>query len=355
MKIAALVSGGVDSSVALRLLQQEGHDITAYYLKVWLEDELDFLGECPWEEDVEFVEQVCAQANVPLHILPLQQAYRERIVSYTIDEIRKGRTPNPDVMCNNRIKFGVFYENVGDTADLVATGHYADRVEKDGAWHLKITPDPIKDQTYFLSHLTQEQLSRATFPIGAYKKSRVRELAEEFQLPNMHRKDSQGLCFLGKISFRDFIKHHMGEKPGDFREAETGERIGTHRGFWFYTIGQRKGLGLSGGPWFVTGKDVNENIIYISRSYDDPAKKRDAFLVEDAHWIAGTPPAAENLRVKVRHGEEYYECSLTPAGGDGKWRVKLDGRDQGIAPGQFAVFYQGDLCLGCAVISAEQE
>ena len=358
MKIAALVSGGVDSSVALRLLQQEGHDITAFYLKVWLEDELDFLGHCPWEEDLEFVRAVCDQAGVPLEVIALQHDYRERIVSYTIEEIRRGYTPNPDVMCNNRIKFGAFFEAIGNDFDRIATGHYARTApdpEGSGQVHLLRAPDPVKDQTYFLAHLYQDQVARALFPIGAYQKAEVRELARKFDLPNQARKDSQGLCFLGKISFADFIKYHLGSQTGDIVEYETGQKLGEHDGFWFHTIGQRKGLRLSGGPWYVVAKDTDANVVFISRNYFSREKARNAFSISRTSWISGRPPETESarrLQVKVRHGEKLYDCALQKTGED-TYSVTLDERDQGIAPGQFAVFYDGERCLGCGAIEEE--
>ena len=351
MKTAVLLSGGVDSSVALRILKEMGHEITAYYLKVWLEDELDYLGGCPWEEDVEYAEAVCGQADVPLRVLPFQKVYRDRIVDYTINEVRQGRTPNPDLMCNNRVKFGAFFEEIGDGFDKVATGHYANVRETDGEFFLEAAPDPVKDQTYFLAHLGQRQLGRALFPVGRFEKKEVRELAQKFELPTRDRPDSQGLCFLGKIRFRDFVKHHLGEKTGDFVELETGKKIGTHRGFWFYTIGQRRGLQLSGGPWFVAEKNPGENTVFLSHDYYSPEKKRNEFEIENESWISGSRPRKTALSVKMRHGERRYGCTVDFSGEHAT--VTLDGRDQGIAPGQFAVFYDDKLCLGCGMIRRE--
>ena len=227
MKIAVLVSGGVDSSVVLKLLKDEGkHELTAYYLQIWLEDELSFLGECPWEEDLSYVRQVCEQLDVPLKIVPLQKEYRERVVSYVIDELNNGRTPSPDILCNERVKFGAFFDAIDESYDKVASGHYAQVIEKEGHFELHRAPDPVKDQTYFLSSLRQDQLARALFPIGHLEKHEVRDLAESFDLPNKSRKDSQGICFLGKIKYSDFVKFHMGEKEGEVVELETGKVMG---------------------------------------------------------------------------------------------------------------------------------
>jgi len=189
MKVAALVSGGVDSSVALALLKEQGHDITAFYLKIWLEDDLSYLGECPWEEDLKYVRKVCEQLKVPLKIINLQKAYWDRVVSYTLEEVKAGRTPNPDIMCNSQVKFDAFFEHIDDSFDKIATGHYAALKKKDGAWMLKRVQDPMKDQTYFLARMTQQQLSRALFPIGTLMKSDVRKLAQKYDLPTQERKE----------------------------------------------------------------------------------------------------------------------------------------------------------------------
>ena len=244
MKVAVLVSGGVDSSVALQLLKSQGYDVTAFYLKIWLEDELSYLGDCPWENDLSFVKQVCEQLDVPLEVVSLQKEYKDEVVAYTIAEVKAGRTPNPDILCNQRIKFGLFLDKIDPSFEKIASGHYAQVCVKDGIVELLQSPDPIKDQTYFLSHLSQQQLKRVMFPIGHMQKSELRALAHEFNLPNKDRKDSQGICFLGKFKFSDFIRHHLGMQTGKMIESETGTVMGNHDGFWFYTIGQRQGLGL---------------------------------------------------------------------------------------------------------------
>lgn len=353
MNIAVLVSGGVDSSVALRLLQEQGHKLTAFYLKIWLEDEFAHMGDCPWEEDLAYVRAVCEQAGVPLEVVSLQKEYWDHVVFYTIAQIKAGRTPNPDVFCNSLIKFGFFLQRYGHQFDKVASGHYA-RVEHDGdAYLLKIAPDPIKDQTYFLSYLTHEQLSRVLFPIGHLNKQQVRERAQAYDLPNKDRKDSQGICFLGKIKFSDFVRQHLGDNPGDLVEFESGTKMGRHNGFWFYTIGQRQGIGLSGGPWYVVAKDTACNIVYISREYYAEDKLRDTFVVEQINWIAGHAPKVNRLRIKLRHGAPFHGCTIQGLE-NGSVLVRLDERDQGIAPGQFAVFYDGDTCLGSGVMTYQQ-
>lgn len=350
MNIAMLISGGVDSSVALRLLHEQGHTITAFYLKIWLEDELSFLGDCPWEEDMAYVRQVCDELSIPLEIIPLQKAYRDRVVSYVISEVKAGRTPNPDILCNQQIKFGAFYDVVKDRDfDKIATGHYARVEEHDGLFYLMTAPDEVKDQTYFLSHLSQEQMSRALFPIGHLTKQQVRAEAERYNLPNKARKDSQGICFLGKLKFRDFIRHHVGDQVGSLVEHETGRKVGEHDGFWYYTIGQRQGIGLSGGPWYVVDKDPESNTVFISRTYYTPEKIRDRFVLGACNWITGHEPKKGDLEVKMRHGAKRYRCRLSYKD---TWQVELKERDQGIAAGQFAVFYDGSKCLGGGVIAS---
>ncbi len=347
MDIAVLLSGGVDSSVALRLLQEQGHHLTAYYLKIWLEDELAYLGTCPWQEDLAYAEAVCKQTGVPLEVISLQKEYWDEVVAHTIAEIKAGRTPNPDILCNQRIKFGAFLRTAPE-AKYVATGHYARVEHSPEGSALYTTPDAIKDQTYFLSHVTQEQLSRAIFPLGALQKTDVRALAHQYNLPTKDRKDSQGICFLGKLKFREFVRHHIGDKEGALIEYETGKPLGVHQGFWYYTIGQRQGLGLSGGPWYVVAKDPHKNEVYISRSYYTQDKMRDTFKVRDCNWIQ-SKPTREQLLVKLRHGPAFHEASVV-AQSDGIYEICLASRDQGIAPGQYAVFYDGTQCLGGGVI-----
>ncbi len=348
MKIAVLLSGGVDSSVALKLLKDEGHDLTAYYLKIWLQDEFSFLGECPWEEDLGYAREVCNQLDVPLEVLPLQNEYWDTVVTYTLTEIREGRTPNPDIFCNSLIKFGQFYEKIDNSFEKVASGHYATVEEKNGNFLLKRSPDPVKDQTYFLAYLTQQQLSRALFPIGEFNKTEIRDLAEKFNLPNKLRKDSQGICFLGQIKFAEFIKHHLGVKKGKIIDINSGNIMGEHDGYYYFTIGQRSGLGLGGGPWYVVKKNVEENIIFISRE-NTSNRARFEFEAGKFNWINEKPMPGKEYLLKLRHGPNFYKCRINYPD-DNRGLVTLDNPDKGIAPGQFAVFYDNEVCLGGGVI-----
>jgi len=342
MKIAMLVSGGVDSSVSLKLLKDQGHDVHAFYIKIWLEDKFAELGACPWEEDLQYVRATCKQLDVPLQVISLQKEYWDEVIAYTIKEVKAGRTPNPDVLCNQRIKFGRFYEAIKGY-DKVASGHYAQTRVADGKTQLICAPDPVKDQTYFLAMLSQDQLHRALFPIGHLMKEEVRKLARDFDLPAKNRKDSQGICFLGKIKFREFVKAHVGEKPGDIVEKKTQKKLGTHPGFYFFTIGQREGLGLHGGPWYVVEKDVEKNIVFVSNKPPAEHEGIDWFMIDSPNWIA-SPPSEARLEVKVRHSPNRRECVLNEN------IVTITGKDEGIAPGQFAVFYENDVCLGGARI-----
>ena len=356
MKVAVLLSGGVDSSVALRLLKEEGHQLTAFYLKIWLQDEFSFLGECPWEEDLRYARAVCEQADVPLEVIPLQTEYWDNVVSYTISEIKEGRTPNPDIFCNSLIKFGEFYDKIDSSFEKVASGHYAKVDLVNGKFLLKTSPDPIKDQTYFLAYLTQKQLSRALFPIGKFKKTEIRKFAQNYNLPTMERRDSQGICFLGQIKFKEFIKHHLGEIEGDIIDIESKKILGKNPGYYYYTIGQRSGLKLGGGPWFVVKKDIKKNIVYVSNQ-NLADRERKEFLVGKVNWIAEVPAEKTQLKVKIRHGAKVHDCMVEWLD-DGNVKVEMSDSDNGIAPGQFAVFYDGTsgdltdsvICYGGGVI-----
>nr|GLL32508.1 uncharacterized protein LOC109152183 isoform X1 [Ipomoea trifida] len=361
LKVAVLVSGGVDSSVSLRLLHAAGHSCTAFYLKIWFQEDFEnFWSECPWEEDLKYAKAVCDQVDVPLEVVHLTDEYWNNVVSYIIDEYRCGRTPNPDVLCNTRIKFGAFMDAISEMEfDFVASGHYAKIVHASSDQPhepsvLELSKDMVKDQTYFLSHLSQAQLKRLLFPLGCIPKEEVRKLAKSFDLPNQDRKDSQGICFLGKIKFSEFVARHIGEEEGIILEAETGDYLGKHRGFWFYTIGQRQGLRLPGGPWYVVEKDTTNNVVFVSRNYFSVDKKRRLFRVGSLKWLSGSSPVnITQLQCKVRHGPSFYNCSMTMEVDDNGQEiavVQLTEDDQGLAAGQFAAFYNGRACIGSGVI-----
>ncbi|XP_002513510.2 tRNA-specific 2-thiouridylase MnmA [Ricinus communis] len=362
LRIALLLSGGVDSSVALRLLHAAGHHCTAFYLKIWFQEDFEnFWSECPWEEDLKYAKAVCDQVDIPLEVVHLTDEYWKNVVSYIIEEYRCGRTPNPDVLCNTRIKFGAFMDAINNMEfDYVASGHYAkvihpsaDEINQPSV--LELSKDMVKDQTYFLSHLSQAQLRRLIFPLGGISKDEVRKLATLFNLPNKDRKDSQGICFLGKIKFSEFVARHIGEMEGIMLEAETGDFLGNHRGFWFYTIGQRQGLRLPGGPWYVVEKDVKNNVVFVSRNYFSFDKRRRLFRVGSLRWFNGSPPKeTSELQCKVRHGPGFYNCSVVIEPGEVDDQdvaiVQLCEDDQGLAAGQFAAFYKGRTCIGSGVI-----
>jgi tRNA-specific 2-thiouridylase len=361
MKVAVLVSGGVDSSVALaELARQPGLSLTAFYLKIWLEDELAYLGECPWEEDLRHARAVCDTLSVPLEVIPLQRAYHERVVDHALAELARGRTPSPDLHCNAHIKFGAFLDAVGHEFERVATGHYA-RVEHPPAGtdpagarapsRLLMAADEKKDQTYFLSRLQPAQLARALFPIAALNKGEVRARARELGLVTAERPDSQGICFLGQIAYPEFVRFHLGERPGPIVDVDTGQTLGEHRGVWFHTIGQRKGLGLGGGPWFVVGRELANDTLLVAHQSRVAPHHRHRFEVEEAHWLGAPPSFGEPLTVKLRHGPRRVACDLE-AVSDSAQRllVTMEKPDQGVASGQYAVFYRGDECLGSAAI-----
>lgn len=349
MRVALLLSGGVDSSVALRLLSNDRqYRVEAFYLKVWLEDELSYLGNCPWEEDLDYARQVCDDAGVPFHLVSMQKEYYERIVQYALEELAAGRTPSPDIFCNRRIKFGLFPERIDPSFERIASGHYARIKNEGGSYQLLRSPDPVKDQTYFLSHQGQEQIARSLFPIGGFHKHQVRSLARELDLPNKERKDSQGICFLGKIRYREFVKHYLGEKPGDIVEGDTGTILGEHPGYWFYTIGQRQGLGLAGGPWYVSGKDTDSNRVFVAHKEDLEDGVRSKFHLSRLNWIDEAPSEGA-YEIKIRHGPELNTCRIEWESGD-RIAVELNRGDSGIAPGQFGVLYDGEVCLGGGTI-----
>lgn len=354
MRIAVLVSGGVDSAVVVHKLLNEGHDLHLFYIRISNDNGE---GECSYEEDIEMCKLIAAKYNLPLTEVSLHEEYWEYVMDYALKTVKAGLTPHPDMMCNKIIKFGFFEDRWGKDFDKTATGHYAS-IKYDGTlYYLSTAKDPVKDQTDFLAQLTQKQISHLLFPLGDMPKSEVRKLALEAKLPNASRKDSQGICFLGKINYKDFLHRHLGEMKGDVIEIETGKKIGSHNGFWFYTIGQRKGLGLGGGPWFVVKKDIPENIIYVSKGYDTPLQYGKLIKITEPNWISYNPlPGIEkemDISFKIRHVPEFHTGKLTVNPEDKSLIIISDQDVQGIAPGQFAIIYDKDheICLGSALIT----
>ena len=286
-----------------------------------------------------------------LEVIDCHHEYWDQVTKYTMDKVRAGLTPNPDVMCNRLIKFGAFHEKRGHDYDLIATGHYAQTEIIDGKKWLTTSPDPVKDQTDFLAQIYGWQLQKAIFPIGHYVKDEVRQIAEREHLVNAKRKDSQGICFLGKIDYTEYVKRYVGEQQGDVIELETGKLIGRHNGHWFYTIGQRKGLGFGGGPWFIVKKDVEKNILYVAHGYDPSTVYKQNFAIHDFHSINGEMPEVD-ITFKIRHTPEYHRARFIPLG-DGRDEIQSEEKIHGVAPGQFCVIYDNrhHRCYGSGEIT----
>jgi len=350
--VAVLISGGVDSAVVVHQLCEAGLKPDLHYIKIGMEGEDS---SCSAEEDIELSQATAQKYGLKLEVTDLQKEYWEQVVGYAIERVKKGLTPNPDVMCNRLIKFGTFEERIGHQYDYIATGHYATNVEKDGLMWLGTAKDPIKDQTDFLAQLSYDQLRHTIFPIGHLMKEEVRQIALDAKLPSARRKDSQGICFLGKINYNDFLRKFMGEQEGKVIDIETGKVVGHHRGFWFHTIGQRKGLGLGGGPWFVVKKNIKKNIIFVAHGWDTQLQYGHDFRLADMHFITRNPwyepPMNLPVQFKIRHVDHFLPgfISLDEEG----YHIHSDQPIQGIAPGQFGCIYDADakICYGSGEIS----
>ena len=335
-RIAVLLSGGVDSSVVVWEFAQLGLHPDCFYIKIGPEEKEEW--DCSSEEDLEMATAVARKYGCKLQVVDCHHEYWNEVTRYTMEKVKAGFTPNPDVMCNRLIKFGAFDEKMGHNYDLIATGHYAQtETDENGDKWLVTSPDPVKDQTDFLAQIESWQLKKAIFPIGHHIKNEVREIAEEEHLINAKRKDSQGICFLGQINYNDYIRSYLGEKPGDVIEMETGKRIGEHKGLWFHTIGQRKGLGFGGGPWFVIKKDVENNILYVSHGYDPQSAYKKDFPLHDFHFLT-REVAMQKVTFKIRHTPEYHPATIEKLE-DGRWMIHSEEAIHGVAPGQFCVVY----------------
>lgn len=359
LRIAVLVSGGVDSAVAVDRLYRQGHDLHLFYIRIGMDNGE---GDCSAEEDIEMCTLIARKYSLPFKVVSLHEEYWEYVMEYALRTVKAGLTPHPDMMCNKMIKFGFFEDRWGHEFDKTATGHYAKVVEENGRYWLATAPDAVKDQTDFLAQISYDQLSHLLFPLGDMTKEDVRKAAKEASLPNATRKDSQGICFLGKIDYSDFLERRLGTRKGPVIEIETGRKIGEHKGYWFYTIGQRKGLGLGGGPWFVVRKNVRDNVVYVSHGYDTRLQYGRVIRMAGIHWISIDPFRSDSfmkdaegaLRIlfKTRHTPEFFEGLLRPSG-DGVYEIESSREVQGIAPGQYAVVYTPDrrICLGSGMIA----
>jgi len=351
-RIAVLLSGGVDSSVVVYELARQGLHPDCFYIKIGPEETEEW--DCSSEEDLEMATAVAAKYGCRLTVVDCHKEYWDNVTRYTMDKVRAGLTPNPDVMCNRLIKFGAFDEKAGHDYDLIATGHYARTEVIDGMKWLTTSPDPVKDQTDFLAQIHDWQLKKALFPIGGMMKEEVRAIAEREHLVNAKRKDSQGICFLGKINYNDYIRRYLGENPGDVLELETGRKIGQHKGLWFHTIGQRHGLGFGGGPWYAVKKDMEANILYVSKGYEPMTAYKKDFNMHGFNFLTCDPwgsSATISVTFKIRHTPEFHHATLEHTG-EASFAVHSDDLIQGVAPGQFCTVYDEEhhKCIGSGEI-----
>ncbi|RIX50585.1 tRNA 2-thiouridine(34) synthase MnmA [Paenibacillus nanensis] len=355
-RVVVGMSGGVDSSVTALLLKQQGYDVIGIFMKNW--DDTDEFGHCTAEEDAEDVRRVCDQIGIPYYTVNFERQYFDKVFTYFLDEYKRGRTPNPDVMCNREIKFGDFLNKALElNADYLATGHYA-RVERsaDGTTKLLRGVDPGKDQTYFLSALNQEQLAKAMFPIGHLPKPEVRRIAEEAGLHTAKKKDSTGVCFIGERNFKEFLSGYLPARPGDMVDIRTGEKKGRHDGLMYYTLGQRQGLGIGGSgggngePWFVADKDLEANVLYVVQGESHPSLYSESLVASGVNWIVpieASKPFSCTAKFRYRQPDQGVTVTMRE---DGTALVDFDKPQKAVTPGQAVVFYDGEVCLGGGTI-----
>lgn len=355
-RVVVGMSGGVDSSVTALLLKRQGYDVVGVFMKNW--DDTDENGVCTATVDYEDVAKVASKIGIPYFSVNFEKEYWDRVFTYFLDEYKKDRTPNPDVICNKEIKFKAFLDYAKKLgADYIATGHYADlRRDADGNMHLMRAKDQNKDQTYFLSQLDHEQLDKVLFPLAHYTKPEVRQIAREAGLATADKKDSVGICFIGEDGhFREFISHYLPAQPGKM-ETLDGKVVGQHDGLMYYTIGQRRGLGLGGNrhsnaPWFVVGKDQSKNVLYVGQGYHNPALYATHLEASDIHWVDDVVSrygTEFHCTAKFRYRQKDVGVSVKIDGP--QVTVKFDEPARAITPGQAVVFYDGQECLGSAII-----
>ena len=336
------LSGGVDSSVAAALLRDAGYRVVGVYMKNWSKDIPGF--ECPWKDDYIDAKRVAVQLGIDFELIDFEQQYHDKVVQYMIDEYKIGRTPNPDIMCNQEIKFKLFFDAAIERgADFIATGHYA----RTHGGNLYTAKDANKDQTYFLYRVTSDALMHTLFPLGEYTKPEVRKMAEKYQLITAQKKESMGICFVGKVGIKEFLQQYVTTEPGPVID-QHGNTIGTHDGALFYTIGQRHGLGVIGGlPVYVIDKDIQQNVVYVTSQIDDERLWRTQLDLVSEHWIQQPPTEGKTYRVRSRHRAPLVKAVYTATAS----RLLLDAPIRAITPGQSLVLYDDDHVLGGGIIA----
>jgi tRNA-specific 2-thiouridylase len=354
-KVIVGMSGGVDSSVSAYLLQQEGYQVEGLFMKNWEEDDNDEY--CAAAEDLADAQAVADKLGIHLHTINFAAEYWDNVFEYFLEEYKAGRTPNPDIMCNKEIKFKAFLEFAAEDleADYIATGHYVQRRFEDGIWKMIRGQDSNKDQSYFLYTLSHEHVAKTLFPVGNIEKPKVREIAEQQELITHNKKDSTGICFIGERKFKDFLAQYLPAKPGVIETAE-GEAIGEHEGLMYHTLGQRKGLLIGGKkehgdePWYVVDKDVARNVLIVGQGANHPRLFSDGLVATQLHWVDRKGPSQPTrMTVKTRYRQQDIVCEVAP-NSDGSVTVVFDEAQKAVTPGQSAVFYQNDVCLGGGII-----
>lgn len=345
-KVFVGMSGGVDSSVVAALLVEQGHQVTGVYMKNWSQDMPGL--RCPWAEDVADAKRVAVGLGIDFQVFDFENEYREKVVDAMVAEYQAGRTPNPDVMCNQEIKFKLFLEaSLERGAEMIATGHYAQT--RDGKLFRAVDAD--KDQTYFLYRVSSDALAKTLFPLGALSKPKVRQIAKDKGLWTADKPESMGICFVGQVGIKDFLSQYLSFETGDIIDQETDERIGKHDGAVLYTIGQRHGLNVGGGlPYYVVGKDVPKNIVYVSKNLDNQAIWSERLTLTDMHWISGPPITDDVLQVRLRHRGELLDVNELGVTGDDA-EITLKSPQRAVAIGQSAVIYRDQEVLGGGIIA----
>ena len=367
-RIVVGLSGGVDSAVTAHLLKRQGHEVVGVFMKNWEDDDDD--AYCSSNLDFVDAAAVADVLGIEIEHVNFAADYKDRVFAEFLREYRAGRTPNPDVLCNAEIKFKAFLDHAVERgAELIATGHYARVRTLDGAFQLLKGLDPLKDQSYFLHRLTQAQLAKTLFPLGELAKTEVRRIATEIGLPNEKKKDSTGICFIGERPFREFLNRYLANQPGPI-EDDRGRTVGEHVGLSFYTLGQRKGIGLGGirertaarggsahAPWFVARKDIARNTLQVVQGHDHPWLLSSTLVAADASWVDGCPPTTTALAAKTRYRQADAACTFEPdatndAPAGARFTLRFAQPQWAVTPGQSAVLYDGDICLGGGVIDA---